>query len=533
MRHSLSFAAPIAVVLGIAAVLTMTGCGKNAAAQAAAAPPPPQVDVAQVISKKVTEFDEFTGRFEAVERVEIRPRVSGYIASVNFDEGREVHKGDVLFVIDPRPYEADFKHAKAQLDQARSQSVLAKSERERASKLLQAHAISQEEYDTRVAGLEQADANVEAAQAALDTAALNLTFTRVTAPISGRISRALVTEGNLVSTGQTLLTTLVSLDPIYVRFDGDEQAYLKYTKLARESAQAHAAAKANSAGKGNGSVTGQARKPREASRPTSAGHAPVPEGEAQEAGEAGAEVMVGLADEPGYPHQGVMVFVDNELDPTTGTIRGRARLENHDRAFTPGLFARVKLMGSNQYTALLINDSAIGTDQTVRYVLVVGADNKVQYRPVKLGPIIDGLRVVTDGLTAGETIVVSGLQRVRPGAPVAPQRVAMGERHRGPGNQPDTMLARNAKLASNAAPAGHETDSKGVVDSGSVNGSPATESGSVNPNSATESGTVQSGSAATRSINATARADAASKAKLALNSNTDAGHATAGVAQSN
>ena len=432
MRHSLFIAAPAAAVLAITAALSLSGCGGSAAAaQAAAAPPPPQVDVAQVVARKVTEFDEFTGRFEAVERVEIRPRVSGYIASVNFAEGREVKKGDVLFVIDPRPYEADYKHAKAQLDQARSQSVLAKSERERATKLLQAHAISQEEYDTRVAGLQQADANVEAAQAAVDTSALNLSFTRVTAPISGRISRALVTEGNLVASGQTMLTTLVSLDPIYVRFDGDEQAYLKYTKLARESAEAHARAagkaSTSSTRKGGGSNTQQV-----------------------EAGEAGAEVMVGLANEPGYPHQGVMVFVDNELDPTTGTIRGRAKLENHDRVFTPGLFARVKLMGSNQYDALLINDSAIGTDQTVRYVLVVGAENKVEYRPVKLGPIIDGLRVITDGLKPGETIVVNGLQRVRPGSPVNPERVAMGERQRG--DKPQTLYARNSKLASNTAP---------------------------------------------------------------------------------
>ena len=403
MRRSFSIAASTAVALALAATMTLTGCGSNAAAQAAAAPPPPQVDVAQVVSRQVTEFDEFTGRFEAIQRVEIRPRVSGYISSVNFAEGSEVKKGDVLFVIDPRPYDAAFKHAKAQLDQARSQSVLAKSERERATKLLQSHAISQEEYDSRVAGLEQADANVEAAQAALDSAALDLSFTRVTAPISGRISRALVTQGNLVSTGQTMLTTLVSLDPIYVRFDGDEQAYLKYIKIAREAAQAKE--------KGN------------------------------EAGTTGSPVMVGLANEAGYPHEGVMVFVDNELDPTTGTIRGRARLDNHDRAFTPGLFARVKLMGSNQYNALLINDSAVGTDQTVRYVLVVGADNKVEYRPVKLGPIIDGLRVVTDGVKAGETIVVSGLQRVRPGSPVTPARVAMGERQHG---QPQTMYASSA-----------------------------------------------------------------------------------------
>ena len=410
MRRSFSVAAT-AVALALAATMTLTGCGSNAAAQAAAAPPPPQVDVAQVISRQVTEFDEFTGRFEAIQRVEIRPRVSGYISSVNFEEGREVKKGDVLFVIDPRPYEATFKHSKAQLDQARSQAVLAKSERERATKLLQSHAISQEEYDSRVASLEQADANVEAAQAALDSAALDLSFTRVTSPIDGRASRALITLGNLVTAGQTELTTLVSLDPIYVRFDGDERAYLKYINIARQAAQAKT--------KNN------------------------------EAGTTGSPVLVGLANESGYPHEGVMVFVDNELDPTTGTIRGRARLENHDRAFTPGLFARVKLMGSNQYNALLINDSAVGTDQTVRYVLVVGADSKVEYRPVKLGPIIDGLRVVTDGLKAGETIVVSGLQRVRPGSPVTPARVAMGERQHG---QPETLLARDARATSpNAA----------------------------------------------------------------------------------
>jgi len=443
MRHSFIAAPAVAVVLAITAALSLTGCGDKAAAQTAANQPPPQVDVAQVVARRVTEFDEFTGRFEAVERVEIRPRVNGYIASVNFAEGREVKKGDVLFVIDPRPYEADYKHAKAQLDQARSQSVLAKSERERATNLLQAHAISQEEYDTRAAGLEQADANVEAAQAALDQAALNLTFTRVTAPISGRISRALVTEGNLVSTGQTLLTTLVSLDPIYVRFDGDEQAYLKYTKLARENAQARAAASANASAKANAATKKAAGAGTSAAAKNSSSTQ-------AEAGEAGAEVMVGLADEPGYPHQGVMVFVDNELDPTTGTIRGRAKLENHDRAFTPGLFARVKLMGSNQYDALLINDSAVGTDQTVRYVLVVGADNKVQYRPVKLGPIIDGLRVVTDGLKPGETIVVNGLQRVRPGSPVTPEKVAMGERERG--DKPQTLFARNSKLAWNMTP---------------------------------------------------------------------------------
>jgi multidrug efflux system membrane fusion protein len=271
-----------------------------------------------------------------------------------------------------------------------------------------------------------------------------------------------------------------------VRFDGDEQAYLKYTKLARENAAARAKSKGAA-------------------------------GATSSAGEAGAEVMVGLANEPGYPHQGVMVFVDNELDPTTGTIRGRARLDNHDRAFTPGLFARVKVMGSNEYDALLINDSAIGTDQTVRYVLVVGADNKVQYRPVKLGPIIDGLRVVTDGLKPGETIVVSGLQRVRPGATVNPERVAMGERHHGPGAQSDTMYAR--------------------TQDGSQQATPATASSTARASTGTgTSAAAQTGTTAAASSNATPGENAAPEAnpgtpnlvRGANTANTTAGSPTAG-----
>jgi RND family efflux transporter MFP subunit len=401
MRHSylLLAAAPLAALL-------VSACARNEAAESrAAAPPAPQVTVAAAISRKVTDSDEFTGRFEAVERVELRPRVSGYISSVNFKEGSEVKKGDVLFVIDPRPYVAERDRARAGLAQARSQLELAKSERDRATKLLAEHALSQEEFDIRASGREQAEANVAAAQAALDTAALNLEFTQVTAPISGRISRALVTSGNFVTNGQTPLTTLVSLDPIYVSFDGDEQGYLRFLKLAREAtAAAH-----------------DARNP----------------------------VQVGLANENGFPHQGVMVFVDNALDPATGTIRSRALLDNHDRQFTPGLFARIRLLGSTQHDAVLVNDSAVGTDQTVRYVLVVGKDNKAEYRQVQLGPVVDGLRVVQSGLRAGETIVVNGLQRVRPGAQVAPQRVAMGEgRPAGAAG----LLAHNASDTSEARP---------------------------------------------------------------------------------
>jgi RND family efflux transporter MFP subunit len=392
-----------ALTLSVLAVIsaTLSACARNEAATgAAAAPPPPQVTVAQVISKPVTEFDEFTGRFEAIDRVEIRPRVSGYISSVNFTEGSEVKKGDVLFVIDQRPYVAELKHAQAQLAQAKSQLGLAKSEKARATNLLSQHAISQEEFDTRSSSDEQAQANVELAEAALETAQLNMTYTRVTAPINGRVSRANVTLGNLVTSGQTQMTTLVSIDPIYVRFDGDEQAYLRYVKAAKDRAAA-----------GSKEVV--------------------------------SPVLVGLADEAGYPHPGVIVFLDNEVDPQTGTIRTRAKLDNHDRAFTPGLFARVRLMGDKKYDALLINDSAVGTDQTVKYVLVVGADNKVEYRPVKLGPVIDGLRVVREGLKVNDTIVVNGLQRVRPGSPVTPTRVAMGEQHLHSGK---TMYAQNGDL---------------------------------------------------------------------------------------
>jgi RND family efflux transporter MFP subunit len=411
MRHS--YLLPAAATV---AALVLSGCARNEAAEAQAAPPAPQVTVAQAVSRKVTDSDEFTGRFEAVERVEVRPRVSGYVSSVNFTDGSEVRKGEVLFVIDPRPYAAERDRARAQLAQARSQLTLARSERDRATKLLAQHAISQEEFDTRTSGLEQGQANVEAAQAALDSAALNLEFTRVTAPISGRISRALVTAGNFVTNGQTPLTTLVSLDPIYVSFDGDEQEYLKYIKLTHEAS-----------GNLHDGATYQ----------TAFG-----------AHETRSPVQVGLANESGFPHQGFMVFVDNALDPMTGTIRSRALLDNRDREFTPGLFARIRLLGSSQHEAVLVNDSAIGTDQTVRYVLVVGKDNKVEYRPVQLGPVVDGLRVVQSGLSAGETIVVNGLQRVRPGAQVAPQRVAMGER---PGEE-RTLLAHNHSDSQEARP---------------------------------------------------------------------------------
>jgi multidrug efflux system membrane fusion protein len=374
--------AAVLALLGLTAgaPLLLTACSADAAdAAAAQAPAAPQVSVAVVLERQITNFQEFTGRIEAVERVELRPRVSGYIESVAFREGAEVNKGDVLFVIDPRPYEATLKRARAELARAESAYRQAQTEQERAVKLLALRALSQEEFDARTSGSEKAGADVQAAQAAVDAAELDLAFTRVRAPISGVVGKAEITTGNFVSSGEAVLTRLVSIDPVYVRFEGDEAAYLRQERYDR----------------------------------TKAGQKDVQ------------PVWVGLANEEGHPHEGVMVFTDNELDAQTGTIRARARLSNRDRLFTPGLFARVKLGEGATHQAILIEDRAVGTDQTRRFVYVVKADNSLEYREVELGALHEGLRVVRSGLTPGERIVVNGLMRVRPGATIDPQLVAM------------------------------------------------------------------------------------------------------------
>src|SRR5271156_6344435 len=372
-----------AASLGACAALILCGCAKSGGPGAAA---PPEVSVAPVIEKRVKDWDEFTGRLQAVETVEIRPRVTGYIDKVAFTEGSLVKRGALLFVIDPRPYQAEYDHAAADLKRFKTALDLGRIELVRVQRLRDSGAVSEEELDERKSTVAQAEANVAGAAAALEAASLNLNFTRVVSPIDGRVSRAEVTRGNLVTGGNnggTLLTSVVSIDPIYLYFDGDEQAYLRYAHMAR---------------------TGERPSSRDAPNP----------------------VQVGLANEEGFPPAGTVDFVDNQLNPQTGTIRARAVLQNKDGRFTPGLFARVQLLGSGEYSAILIEDRAVNTDQSQKYVLLLGANNQIEYRKVQLGRVIDGLRVVREGLKPGDVIVVNGAQRVHPGVTVTPQRVEMG-----------------------------------------------------------------------------------------------------------
>ncbi len=365
-------------------VAVIAGCSGQASENAA--PPAPEVSAAAVLVKEISQWDDFSGRVEAVESVDLRPRVSGYIDRVNYEEGQEVRKGDVLFTIDSRSYRAELARAQADLARARSQAELGRSEAARAKKLSDLQAISTETYEQRRSAAAEAQANVAAAQAAVDAARLNLEFTQVRAPISGRAGRALVTAGNLVSAGDSasVLTTLVSLDKVHVHFDADERAFLRYAEMER---------KGERPSERNGQVP----------------------------------VQVALVDEEGFPHTGVVDFLDNQVDRSTGTIRARALLDNADRRFTPGLYARVRLLGSGEFKAALVDDKAVLTDQDRKYVYVVDAKGTAQRKDVQVGRMADGLRIVESGLAKNDRVIVSGVQKVFfPGMPVNAKVVAMG-----------------------------------------------------------------------------------------------------------
>ncbi|WKL18163.1 efflux RND transporter periplasmic adaptor subunit [Comamonas testosteroni] len=381
--HSTPPLRPLLLAGGLAALALLSGCGRPGAGDAHAGngpPPAPEVQVADVALQAIRPWDEFNGRIEAVESVQLRSRVSGYIERIAFAEGQEVKKGQLLFVIDQRPYRAALASAQAQLERARAAAGLAQTQDQRARQLVAENAVSREEADTRSATLAQATAQVRAAEAELATARLQLDFTEVRAPITGRASRALLTVGNMAQADQSVLTTLVSQDPVYVYFDADEHSFLRYQKSG---------------------LAGQGRA-----------------------------VRIALVGDSGFAHTGTLDFSDNQLQPGTGTMRLRARLANPERTLTPGLFARVQMQSGPQRQgaepqALLIDDKAVLTDQDRKYVYVVGEGNLAERRDLTLGRMVDGRRLVEKGLAAGDRLVVGGVQRIYyPGMPVNPRPVA-------------------------------------------------------------------------------------------------------------
>lgn len=356
------------------AMVFLAGC--DARSEVEPEDPPPEVDVAQVIAEPVTLWESFTGRVVAPETVELRPRVSGYIDTVAFKEGELVKAGDLLFQIDPRPYQARVQAARAELEQASSQMALAKSEAGRAKTLLESRAISREEYDQRNAALLGANAQVNAAKAALASAELDLQYTRVTAPVNGRAGRAMVTKGNLAQADQTLLTTVVSVDPMHVYFEANEQS-------AFENLQVPGAGKS-------------------------------------------ATVRIGLSGETDYPHRGTLDFIDNRLNSGTGTLQYRAELANPDGIFKPGQFARVEMPVAKLERAVLVSRKAVMTDQDRRFVYVVDGNNQVVRRQVTPGSPVGELLVIQDGLERGDRVIVNGIQKVfGDGTAVQPNQVAM------------------------------------------------------------------------------------------------------------
>ena len=366
-----------------ALLLLLTGCHK---ASPPPMRPPPAVTANQPVQREVVDWDEYPGRLEAVEMVEVRARVSGYLQSVQFKDGAEVKKGDLLFVIDPRPYQAEMDRASANLTQAQVRLELTKNELSRAERLLKSSAISEEEADSRNKAKREAEAALESARAAMEAAQLNVEYTRITAPISGRIGRKLLTEGNLVNGNQgmpTLLTTIVSLDPIYCYFDADEKSALRYQQLAR----AH---------------------------------------KAEDFRESQVAMELELANETNFPHRGMLDFMDNRVDSATSTLRVRGVFPNPapQRILQPGFFVRIRVPGSAKYRAMLVADPAVGTDQGEKFVFTVNDQDEVVRKPVQLGPVVEGLRVIRNGLQPNDWVIVNGLMSIRAGAKVQAQRVA-------------------------------------------------------------------------------------------------------------
>ncbi|MGH8788901.1 MAG: efflux RND transporter periplasmic adaptor subunit [Cupriavidus necator] len=376
-------AALVALTVIGSAIFGLQG-SKAQASPGANEPRATPVSVATVAESEITAWDEFSGRLEAVERVDVRSRVAGAVQSVHFREGALVKQGELLITIDPAPYAAEVERADAQVAAAQARVSHTQSEHERAKRLWDERAIAQREYDERLNARREADANLRAAQAQLQTARLSLGYTQVRAPVSGRIGRLEVTVGNLVAAGPgaPVLTTLVSVSPIYASFDADEQVIARALKDLPGGASARTLIE---------------RIP----------------------------VQIGTAAMADTPYQGRLQLIDNQVDAKSGTVRVRAAFDNQDGALMPGQFARVRMGQARTRTALLVNERAVGTDQNKKFVLVVGADNKAEYREVTLGAPTGGLRVVSSGLKAGERIVVNGLQHIRPGALVAPQPVNM------------------------------------------------------------------------------------------------------------
>ncbi|MBB6560459.1 multidrug efflux system membrane fusion protein [Acidovorax soli] len=393
--------ATAAAAVAASAVLVFQSPSAQATA-GAAQPQAVPVSVAAVLQQDISLWDEFSGRLEAVQRVDIRARVSGAVQSVHFREGSLVKQGDLLITVDPAPYAAEVDRAEAQVAAAQARVSYTRSELERATRLLQESAIAQREHDERQNAQREADANLRAAQAALQTARLNLGYTQVRAPVAGRVGRIEITQGNLVASGPgaPVLTTLVSVSPIYASFDTDEQVVVKALQDLKSGTSARTLIE---------------RIP----------------------------VQMGTGTSGGTPHAGKLQLIDNQVDAKSGTVRVRAVFDNADGDLIPGQFARIRMGQARSSQAILINERAVGTDQNKKFVLVVGEGNKAEYREVTLGAPIEGLRVVTSGLKAGETIIVNGLQRVRPGAVVAPQSVPMTAKAEIPADRKEARAAKS------------------------------------------------------------------------------------------